>query len=127
MTVVENKIANISNFVRKKQIMAQKLLKLKKKITDHNHDKYVTTPESSTLPAHVFNIRLAQANLVTKTDFDNRVSNTDSKTATNKTKNDSIENELKKLKTFESSYFRGKSHFEEDGTQIYLVFQPIQR
>ena len=127
MTVVENKIANISNFVRKKQIMAQKLLKLKKKITDHNHDKYVTTPESSTLPAHVFNTRLAQANLVTKTDFDNRVSNTDSKTATNKTKNDSIENELKKLKTFESSYFRGKSHFEEDGTQIDLVFQPIQR
>ena len=127
MTVVENKIPNISNFVRKKQIMAQKLLKLKKKITDHNHDKYVTTPESSTLHAHVFNARLAQANLVTKTDFDNRVSNTDSKTAANKTKNDSIENELKKLKTFESSYFRGKSHFEEDGTQIYLVFQPIQR
>ena len=30
-----------------------------------------------------------------------------------------------KLKTFDSSYFTGKSHFEEDGTQIYLVFQPI--
>ena len=64
---------------------------------------------------------------MTKTDFDNRVSNTDSKTAANKTKNDSIENELNKLKTFDSSYFRGKSHFEEDCTQIYLVFQPIQR
>ena len=24
-------------------------------------------------------------------------------------------------------FFRGKSHFEEDGTQNYLVFQPIQR
>ena len=38
-----------------------------------------------------------------------------------------VENELKKLKTFASSYFIGKSHFEEDGTQNYLVFQPINR
>ena len=34
---------------------------------------------------------------------------------------------MKKLKTFDSSYFIGKSHFEEDGTQNYLVFQPINR
>ena len=45
----------------------------------------------------------------------------------NKTKNESIENELKKLKTFDSSYFIGKSHFEKDGTQNYLAFQPINR
>ena len=38
-----------------------------------------------------------------------------------------VEAELKKLKTFDSIYFRGKSHFEEDGKQNYLVFQPIQR
>ena len=36
-----------------------------------------------------------------------------------------VENELKKLNTLHSSYFIGKSHFEEDGTQNYLVFQPI--
>ena len=34
---------------------------------------------------------------------------------------------MNKLKTFDSSYFIGKSHFEEDGTQNYLVFQPINR
>ena len=34
---------------------------------------------------------------------------------------------MKKLKTFDSIHFRGKSHFEEDGTQNYLVFQPIYR
>ena len=28
---------------------------------------------------------------------------------------------------FDSIYFRGKNNFEEDGTQNYLVFQPIQR
>ena len=30
---------------------------------------------------------------------------------------------MNKLKTFDLSYFIGKSHFEEDGTQTYLVFQ----
>ena len=34
---------------------------------------------------------------------------------------------MEKLKTFDSSYFRGKSHFEEEVTQNYLVFQPIHR
>ena len=34
---------------------------------------------------------------------------------------------MKKSKTFDSSYFIGKSHFEEDGTQNYLVFQPLSK
>ena len=45
----------------------------------------------------------------------------------NKTKHLLVENELKKLQKFDSSYFRGKSHFEEDGTQNYLLFQPMQK
>ena len=45
----------------------------------------------------------------------------------NKTKPLLVENELKKLKTFDSIYFRGKRHFEEDGTQNYLVFQSIYK
>ena len=28
---------------------------------------------------------------------------------------------------FDAAYFRGKSHFEEDGTQNFLVFQPMYR
>ena len=38
-----------------------------------------------------------------------------------------VENELKKLQKFDPAYFSGKSHFEEDGTQNYLVFQPMYR
>ena len=34
---------------------------------------------------------------------------------------------MNKLKTFDSSYFIEKSHFEEDDTQNCLVFQPIIR
>ena len=38
-----------------------------------------------------------------------------------------IGNKLKKLEKFDSSYFKGKSHFEEDGTQNYLVFQGVYK
>ena len=34
---------------------------------------------------------------------------------------------MKKLETFYSIYFRGKSHFENDGIQNYLVFQRVCR
>ena len=34
---------------------------------------------------------------------------------------------MKKLETFDSIYFRGKSHFEDNGTQNYLVFQTVSR
>ena len=61
---------------------------------------------------------------MTKTIFDNTVSSLNSKIAKNKTKNESIENELKKLDLI---YFIDKSRFEENGTQNYLVFQPIKR
>ena len=45
----------------------------------------------------------------------------------NKTENVLYKNQLNKLKTFESDYFIGKSHFEEDGTQNYLVFQQLNK
>ena len=34
---------------------------------------------------------------------------------------------MKRLKTVDSSCLIGKSHFEEDGAQNYLVFQPINK
>ena len=89
-------------------MITQKLLKLKKKLTDHNHDKYITTPEFNTLAADVFNARLAQANLITKTDFDAKLSSLNRKITSNKSKHLLVENELEKLKTFDSSYFIDK-------------------
>ena len=38
-----------------------------------------------------------------------------------------VQNKSNKLKTFDSSYFFGRSNFEEDGTENYLVFQPISK
>ena len=47
------------------------------------------------------------------------------KILSNKTKDLIIEKELKKLNTFNISYFRGKIYFEEDGIQNWFVFQPM--
>ena len=94
----------------------KKIKEIEKKITDHKHDEYITTPEFNKL-------KLAQADLVTKTDFNNKLSSLNRKITANKTKHLIVENELKKIKTFDLSYFRGKSHFEEDGTQNWYVFQ----
>ena len=43
-----------------------KVTEIEKKLTDHNHDKYIGTQEFNKLAADVFNTRLAQANVVKK-------------------------------------------------------------
>ena len=113
LTAVENKIHNISSLVGKKTIYGTKISELEKKPIDHNHDKYVTTPEFNTLAADVFNSRLARANVVTKTDFDVKLSSLDRKLTSNKSKHLLVENELKELKTFNWIYIFGKFLLEK--------------
>ena len=47
------------------------------KITDHDHDKYITTPEFNKLTLENFAARLAQANLASKSDIADFVKKTD--------------------------------------------------
>ena len=121
---MENKIPSVSSLVKKTDYYT-KISEFEKKVTDHNHDKYITTPEFNTLSVSVFNARLSQANLITKIDFDAKLSSLNRKITSNKSKHLLAENKLKKQKTLYSSYFIGKRHFEEDGAQNYLVFQPM--
>ena len=52
---------DISSLV-KKSFCNTKISELEKKLTDHNHGKYISSPEFNTLAADVFNSRLVQAN-----------------------------------------------------------------
>ena len=97
-----------------------KVTGIENKLNNHNHDRYTDTPEFNKLAADVFNARLAQANLITKTDFNTKLLSLNRKITQNKTKHLLDENELKRLKTFDSSDFIGKSQCEEDGTQNKL-------
>ena len=47
LTAVENKIPDVSSLVKKTDYDI-KISDIEKKITDHNHDKYITTPEFNT-------------------------------------------------------------------------------
>ena len=57
------------------------------------------------MAADVFNARLSQANLITKTDFDAKLSSLNKKIIQNKTKLLLVENQLNKLNTFDFGYF----------------------
>ena len=65
----------------------------------------------------MFNKRIAQAHLVTKTDFDVKLSSRNKKITPNKTRHFLNGNDL--------SYYHGKNYFDEDGTLNYYVFQPL--
>ena len=63
-----------------------KVTEIENKLTDHNHYKYITTSEFNTLAKDIFNARLAQGNLITKTDFDAKLWRINRKITANKTK-----------------------------------------
>ena len=115
LTAVENKIPVISNLVKKTGYNT-KVTEIENKFNNQNYDKYIDTPEFNKLAADVFNARLAVANVITKTDFDGKLSRINRKITEIKTEYVLVKNELNKLKTFDSGFFIGKSHFKEDGT-----------
>ena len=84
LTSVENKIPSVCSLVKKTDYDT-KITGIEKKLTDHNHDKYITTPEFNNLAAAVFDVRLKSVNLVTKTDFDDKLSSLNRKITVNKT------------------------------------------
>ena len=93
LTAVESKISDVSSLVKKTDYDT-KISELEKKITDHSHDKYITTPEFNEVTAENFAALLAQANVITKTDFDAKLSSLNRKITSNKTKHLLNENQL---------------------------------
>ena len=126
LTAVENKIPDVSSLVKNKDYDA-KILDIEYKVSNHDHDEYNTTSEFNNLSTEHFKARLAQANLVAKIDFDDKLQNLYKNVTSNKTKHLLVENELKELQKFDMGYFRGKNYFGDDETQNYLVFQPITK
>ena len=65
--------------------------------------------------------------MITKTDFDAKLSSPNRKITQHKTKHLLVENELNKFKKFDLSYYNGNSYFEEDEKPNYLIFQPLNK
>ena len=107
LTAVENKIPDVSSLVKKTDYNT-KICEIEKKIIIHNHDKYITTLEFNNLGAGVFTARLAETDLVTKRDFDTKLSSFNKRTTENKTKHLLLENELKKYKSLNQAILEVK-------------------
>ena len=98
LTAIENKIPDVSSLVKNTDYNT-KLSDIEKKIIDHNHDKYITTPEFNTMAASAFNARLAaQTDLIRKPEFDFKLKGISDRVTKNKTKHLMVENELKNYK-----------------------------
>ena len=98
LSVVENKITDVSSLVKKTDFNAN-ATEIEGKIPDIS-------------------------NLVKNKDFDTRLKIISDRVTKNKSKHLLVENEFKKLEKFDAAYFRGKSHFDgNDGSQNSLVFQ----
>ena len=81
-------------------------------------NSYVTTTVINTL----------LVNYVADTKFDAELKKISDRVTSNKTKDLLLENEINKLEKFNAAYFRGKNYFVGfDGTQNYLVFQPMYK
>ena len=98
LTEIESKIPYVSNLVKKTDFNT-KVTEIEGKIPDVN-------------------------NLVKNTDLDTRLKTIIDRVTKNKSKHLLVENELKKSKAFDTSYFLGKNYFEGiDGTQNSSAFQ----
>ena len=103
LTTVENKIPNISNLATKTELNT-----VENKIPDIS--SLATKTELTTVKNKITDI----SSLVKKSDYN--------------TKFTEVENNIKKLQTYDLSYLRGKKYFdEEDGKQCYLVFLPRRK
>ena len=101
LTTVENKIPTIRDLVKKTDYNT-KVTEIENKLNDHNHDKYIDTSEFNKLATNFFNARLVQANLITKIDFDAKLSSLNRNITSNKSKYLVVENELNRPKAFDS-------------------------
>ena len=122
---VENKIPNTNNLVTT-TVLTTKISEFENKIP--NHDKYVTAPEFNELTAKKFAARLKQANLVDKTDFDNKLTSYNRRITSNKTKYLEVQKKLNSLITNGYNFFLGRMYFtSNNGSQSTFAFQPTLR
>ena len=101
ITEIENKISDISNLVTKTALTSieNKIpniggLDISTLIKNSGYDTKISEIEKKYVSKTGFDSKLAQANEITKRNFDSKIIE--------------LENNIKKLQTFDSSYFRGK-------------------
>ena len=68
LTAVEKKLLDVSSLVEKTDYNT-KITEIEKKLTDHNHDKYIATPEFNTLATDFFYYKICTSKFNNKDRF----------------------------------------------------------
>ena len=94
--------------------------------------KYITTSNYNKFTKNVVDISIKSKSLVDKSYIAGFINNAEldkKKVATLALKAElkAEQDKIIRLQAFDSSYFRDKNHFENDGTQSYLIFQPMYK
>ena len=87
-------------------VLNTKISEVQNKLSDNSN--YITTKEFNKLTAEKFSIRLKQADLVSETDFDNKLTGFNRKITLNKTKNVEVQKNLDSIATNDCNFFLGK-------------------
>ena len=105
LTAVENKIPDVSSLVKKTDFNS-KITEVEGKIPSISG--LATNSTLTAVENKIFDV----TNLVTKTNFDAKLKALSDRVTKNKSKDLLLDNELKKLKTFDTDYFVGRNYFE---------------
>ena len=104
-------------------VLNTKLIEIENKIPDNS--KYVTTQVFNKLTAENFAARLKQADLVQKTDFDNKLTSFDKRITSIKIKRLEAQKKLNSLITKDYNFYLGRIYFtNNDGSQNTFLYQP---
>ena len=119
---VENKIPNTTHLVTT-NVLNSKISEVENEIPDNS--KYITTREFNKLTAENFAAILKQANLVKKTDFDNKLTSFNKRITSNETKHLGVDKKINSLTSKYYTVFLGRIYFiSNDGSQNTFVYQP---
>ena len=102
--------------------MNTKISEVENKIPDNS--EYITTQEFNKLTAENIAARLKQADLVSKTDFDNKLTSFNRQITSNKTKHLEVRKKLNSLTTNDYNFFLVRVYFtSDDGSQNTFSYQ----
>ena len=76
-----------------------------------DHAKHIITLEFNKLTAEHFTARLKQGDLMSKTDFDNKLTSFNKRVTSNKTKHLAVKKKLNSLITKDYNFFSGRINF----------------
>ena len=104
-------------------LLNTKISEVENKIPEQS--KYITTQEFNKLTAENFAARWKQADLVNKTDFDNKLTSFNRRIISNKIENLEVQKQLNSLITKNYNFFLGRIYLtSDDGPQNMFVYQP---